>query len=388
MDQCPPPPRPGLTAIFREFLALGLTAFGGPAMVPYIRAMAVDKRGWLSDELFRMGMALCQAIPGATAMQVAAYVGLRTRGLSGALAAYVGFGLPAFVLITLLSHLYVTSRDLALVATTFTGLKVVVVALVSHAALNFASRYLERGADKALALLAGLIFGLRGNPILAIVGVCLLGLVLYRNVPGGKAMDCQDRSGPWARLALLAVPCAATLGLLWALAPQLFAIAWVMFKVDLFAFGGGYVSLPLMLHEVTDVRGWMDAATLMDGIALGQVTPGPIVITAAFVGYLLAGYVGAFVGAVFAFTPSFIILVGVTPYYDRLQASPLFQRLVRASLASLVGLMAAMAARFAVAAPWSPLGGLVAGSALLALRMGAGLLPVVLASALASMILL
>lgn len=378
---------PGLAAIFGEFLRLGLTAFGGPAMVPYIRAMAVDRRGWVTDESFRSGMALCQAVPGATAMQAAAYVGLRAHGLGGALAAYVGFGLPAFALITVLSHLYVTAGDVSAVTAAFAGLKLVVVALVAHAALNFSVRYLERGSDKALALAAGVVFGLKGNPILAILGVCAAGLFVYRGIQGRVPPQGDGGGAPWRRLGLLLVPAAGGLAALWAFAPQLFSIAWVMLKVDLFAFGGGYVSLPVMLHEVT-ARGWMDAATLMDGIALGQVTPGPIVITSAFVGYLLTGLAGAAVGTVCAFTPSLVILVAAAPYFDRMQSSPLFRRAVRASLASLVGLMAAMAARFAVAASWSPEGALVALAAFVALRMRVDVLPVVLAAALASVVLL
>jgi chromate transporter len=98
--------KPSRTTLFFSFLKLGLTAFGGPAMVAYIREMSVERKQWLSDESFRDGVALCQSIPGATAMQTAAYVGLETRGITGALSAYIGFGLPAFFLMLALSTLY------------------------------------------------------------------------------------------------------------------------------------------------------------------------------------------------------------------------------------------------------------------------------------------
>ena len=104
--------QPSLAAIFFAFLRLGITAFGGPAMVTYIRKMTVGQKSWIDGAVFDEGVALCQAIPGATAMQVVAYAGLRIRGAAGALAAFVGFGLPAFFLMMLLSALYVSTSDL------------------------------------------------------------------------------------------------------------------------------------------------------------------------------------------------------------------------------------------------------------------------------------
>ena len=123
-------------------------------------------------------------------------------------------------------------------------------------------------------------------------------------------------------------------------------------KIDLFAFGGGFTSLPLMLHEIVGVRGWMDSKTFMDGIALGQVTPGPIVITAAFVGYLLHGFGGSLVATISIFTPSFLILVIINPVFDRLKASPLFLKATKGILASFVGLLLYVLIKFALAVPW------------------------------------
>ena len=370
-----------LPTIFLAFLRLGCTAFGGPAMIPYIHDLAVIRRRWLSEDLFRLGMAMCQAIPGATAMQAAAYVGLRTRGLPGAIAAYTGFGLPAFILIVTLTAIYASLRDAAPVLAAFQGLQLVVVALIGHAAMEFCRKYVTGVRDSLIALGVGLTMGLGGNPILALVAACAAGLALYRDQPGGVPMPPGNARAPWPRLMALCLPLALTALALLALAPHLAELAWVMFKVDLFAFGGGYVSLPLMLHEVVNARAWMPQGTFMDGIALGQVTPGPIVITSAYVGYLLHGLVGAAVATIFAFSPSLVVMTAVTPYFDRLQASPLFQRAVRASLASLAGLMAAVFARFAVDAPFSALGVLICIAAFVALRRGVDVLWVVLAGA-------
>jgi chromate transporter len=125
-----------------------------------------------------------------------------------------------------------------------------------------------------------------------------------------------------------------------------------MFRIDLFAFGGGFASLPLMFHEIVEVRSWMDAQTFLNGIALGQITPGPIVITATFAGYIVYGLLGAIVATVSVFLPSFMIVVGVVPYFDRLRNSIYFSRAIRTVLCSFVGLLLTVTYRFASDIPW------------------------------------
>ncbi|MGE4293488.1 MAG: chromate efflux transporter [Desulfovibrio sp.] len=390
--------RPSLAVLFLTLLRLGCTAFGGPAMIPHIRRLAVEERRWVSEADFRLGMAVCQLLPGATAMQAAAYVGLRTRGGLGALAAYLGFGLPAFLLMLGLSALYFHSRDLGFVQSVFAGLKIVVAALVLDAAWNFSERYLERGAHLLLALGAGLWLGLGGNPVWALVVCCLLALPLFREetgsasgfeglvAPGCGKQASALRIGWWPALGgslflLLG------LGVLFALDRPHFDLAAMMARIDCFAFGGGYVSLPLMLHEVTS-RGIMGERMLMDGIALGQVTPGPIVITAAFVGYAVSGVFGALLATVFVFAPSFFFLALVAPAGERLARSAFARRAFKGSLISLVGLMAAMGARFLVEIPWGPGEAMIGLAAFAALRRKVDVLWVVLGGAMVSMLLL
>ncbi len=358
-------------------------------MVPYIRALAVSKRGWVSEAGFRLGMAVAQSIPGATAMQAAAYAGLRARGVPGALAAYAGFGLPAFAMITTLSLLYFEYGHVSYVARTFGGLKIIVVALVAHASFDFSTKLLQTWLDRLLALAAGLVFAFRGSPVLAILGVCLAAMVLYRDQGGQAGFDDPDPL-PRTNWALLGCVTAALAGgalALRAMRPELFSLAVIMAKVDCFAFGGGYVSLPIMLHEVVG-RGWMSGGEFLDGLALGQLTPGPIVMTASFVGYKLAGVLGAFVGAVYVFAPSFLLITILTPHFERFSKSVLFQRALRGSLMSLVGLMAATTGVLAMAAPWSPLGGVLFLGAFIALRMKADVLHVAAAGAILSLIMM
>ncbi len=174
---------------------------------------------------------------------------------------------------------------------------------------------------------------------------------------------------------------AVGLGVLFLLDRRLFALATLMLNVDIFAFGGGFASVPLMLHEVVDVRHWLDAKTFMDGIALGQVTPGPIVITATFVGYQIGGVPGAVVGTVAVFTPSFLMVLVTVPYFDRLQHSLWVRRGLRGVLASFVGLLAAVAVNFGMAVSWSIPASLIAVAAFAALRFKIDILWVVLIGA-------
>ena len=372
-----------LCSLFLAFLRLGLTAFGGPAMVAYIRDLAVRKRRWLSEEAFADGAALCQSIPGATAMQTAAYVGLRVRGARGALAAFVGFGLPAFVFMVLLSGVYAVSRDLQPVASAFRGLHVIVVALMANAVATFGRSSVKNWRDGILACAAATFLLFRGSPILAIVASAAVAALLYRgaNLPM-KPVQAGQGSGPVMRVVLPAVLAGgAALAALFVANRPLFDLATVMVKVDLFAFGGGFASVPVMLHQVVHVRNWMDSRTFMDGIALGQVTPGPIVITATFVGYQIAGLIGAVVGTVAIFSPSLLMVTIAVPYFDRLQHALLFRRALRGVLASFVGLLLAVTVQFAIAASWAAPSVLLATVAFVALRFKIDILWVVLVGA-------
>ena len=133
---------------------------------------------------------------------------------------------------------------------------------------------------------------------------------------------------------------------------KIFNLAVLMMRIDLFAFGGGFASIPLMLHEVVNVRGWMDNKTFMDGIALGQVTPGPIVITSTFVGYMLYGLWGSVAATIAIFTPSFLMVIAITPVFDRLKVSAFFSGATKGILASFVGLLFFVTVKFGLTVPW------------------------------------
>jgi chromate transporter len=382
-------PSPSAAAIFGSFLRLGITAFGGPAMIAHIKELSVLRNEWLTEETFKDGVVICQSIPGATAMQMAAYVGLRLRGVRGAVASYVGFGLPAFLLMLALAVFYSGSRKVPLVLSMFQGLQVMVVAIVANATFTFGRGIGKKPLNLVLAAIAAALFWIGVSPFVVIVGAAIAGGLMFKDPappsPSGKK-EGDARHVPRPIVIIMILVCVGMIGLYFA-DRKLFQLAALMLRIDLFAFGGGFASLPLMFHEVVNAMGWLDGKTFMDGIALGQVTPGPIIITATFVGYLVLGFPGALVATAAIFTPSFVVLVAVTPFFDRLKNTKYFSGATRGILASFVGLLCYMTIRFAVAVPWDVVKVLFGIAVLVALAKKVNILHVVLGGSVLSIII-
>ena len=344
---------PSLLLLFASFLRMGLTAFGGPAMVAYIRKRVVGQKHWLDPDSFHAGVALCQAIPGATVMQLAAYIGLKLRGVQGAMCCYLGFGLPAFLLMLALSMAYSRAHALPAVISVFSGLQAVVVAIVANATVAFGKTALTHWKHGLIALVAAGLFGFKVNPVLIVLLAALLGQLLNGRPPAPRKAAHTGRMQPTTRpLLFFLLVSVAAFTLLFIFSSELFQLAVLMSKIDLLAFGGAFASVPLMFHEFVDVRAWMDAPTFLNGIVLGQFTPGPIVITATFVGYLVYGFWGAIVATGAIFLPSFLILIGVAPWFDQLRASPWFTRAIDGILCSFVGLLFSVTIGFALNVTW------------------------------------
>ena len=270
------PTRPvlSLVQLFGSFLRLGLTAFGGLAMLAYVRKLVVDQKRWLDGEDFRDGIALCQVIPGATVMQAAAYVGLRTRGVIGAAVSFIGYGLPAFILMMILSAIYSSTHLLPAVVSTFSGLDAVIVAVLIRATASFGRSSLKDWRHVVLAAASAAAFWLGLNPILVIFASALLGFAILGSKPSATSRPLGSSAPCFPKILWPLLAVVGTGGLaLFLLRRPLFDLATVMFRVDLFAFGGGFGSVPLMFHEVVQVHNWIDLGTFLNGIVLGQVTP-------------------------------------------------------------------------------------------------------------------
>jgi len=324
-------------------------------MIAHIKELSNRRYQWLNDANFKNGVALCQSIPGATAMQMAAYVGLKTRGISGALSTYLGFGLPSFIIMLIFSRLYTRFHNISKLIPLFNGLQVIVVAIIFYAVYSFGRNIVTNSKSMIMALLSALLFWLGISPFIVVILAGMAGMILYkglisRNVRDSIETELQS-SNKWGILICFFLFLLCFAGLYF-FNHRIFNLAGVMLKIDLFAFGGGFASLPLMLHEIVISRGWLDSKTFMGGLALGQITPGPIVITATFVGYLLYGLSGAFAATIAIFTPSFLVLITIEPIYDRLKNSLYFMKAVDGIVASFVGLLLFAGFKFLMAVPW------------------------------------
>lgn len=384
--------KPSLFELFRTFFRLGLTAFGGPSMVAYIRKMAVDQKNWLDKETFNQGVALCQMIPGATAMQTTAFVGLRTRGVAGAAVSFIGFGLPAFFIMMVAAAAYTYAHNMPLVISAFSGLQAIIVALIANATLSFGRTTLKSWKHYAIAGAAAALFGLNVNPVIVIVAAAVGGLILIQSKLKQPAADpaippdqVQSTTKPlmWILGAVV-----LGLGLLFFFQRDGFNLSTLFMRIDLFAFGGGFASIPLMYHEVVEVSQWLDSASFLNGIALGQVTPGPIVITATFIGYQLYGPWGGILATASIFLPSFVLVVVIAPYFDHLRSSAYFNQVIQGVLCSFVGLLSTVTLRFAWNVHWNIVNILLAGAALVALLLKVDILWVVLTGIILSIILI
>ena len=322
-------------------------------MIAYIKELSVNRNKWLDEETFKDGVSLCQSIPGATAMQMAAYVGLRSNGLTGALLSYTGFGLPAFTLMLILSVAYVGAHELPLAVSLFKGLQVIVVAIMANATYSFGKGIFKNHREILIALMSATLLWLGVSPFVVIIGAALAGTVFFGNAasPVSPPHIRNKNQKEFKYVVILFFIFLTGLAGLYIANTKLFNLAAIMLKIDLFAFGGGFGSVPLMLHEIVDIRKWIDSKTFMDGIALGQVTPGPIVITATFVGYLMYRLAGALVATLAVFTASFLILTGVMPFFDRLKTSKYFVGATNGILATFVGLLFYATMKFASAVP-------------------------------------
>ncbi|MGC9027036.1 MAG: chromate efflux transporter, partial [bacterium] len=295
---------------------------------------------------------------------------------------------PAFIFMLVLSYLYVRYSTLNQVSALFRGLAVIVVAIVANATYSFGKGSIKDYRELLIAMLAAMLFWLGLSPFFVIIGAAVAGILLFKAdksvlsfIPDHKKTDTLF----YKHVSLLFFLLAGVLIGIYYANVKLFNLAALMLKIDTFAFGGGFASVPLMLHEVVSVKRWIDYKTFMDGIALGQITPGPIVITATFVGFIVCGIIGALVATVAVFTPSFLILVMVTPVFDRLKSSVLFSKATKGILASFVGLLFFVTIKFALAVPWDVAKILLGVAALAALLKKVNILYVVLIGAVISL---
>ena len=235
---------PSYIDIFLSFFWIGLTGFGGLAMTAHVRKHIVDKRKWLDANTFDSGLALCQVIPGAIVMQLAAFIGLKLKGIRGSVVSFIGFGLPAFLIMLFLSVLYKESKNISGVEMVLSGLRVVIVAIVANAAYIFGKKNFQNLNDWIIAFLAAGLFLTKLHPFLVLLVAAALGLLLTRKDFEPAAKLVKARTLRFFLILLLVVATGAIS--LFFLNRDYFTLATIMLRIDLFSFGGGLAAMPIM----------------------------------------------------------------------------------------------------------------------------------------------
>lgn len=375
-----------LGGLFLSFLKIGLVGFGGGiAVLAQIRALTVRKRLWLTDSEFAEALALAQALPGTSAGNSVTYIGLRLRGWRGAAVAMAGFILPSMLIMIGLAIVYKHLRAFPDTQRFFHGLNGAVVALILVTAWRMGKNILTRRWQWWLAVLSFLTVALFDATVLEVVlAAGLIGIYIdsfaetqWRRLRNLSTIAARRRSRVRARLAkrrrsrkegpvrtylstqsiepekqkeqreesttlrsigvlAVAMPIAAKLALL-------FTLSAIFLRIGSVTFGGGLVMVPLIESEVVNNHQWLTHQEFADAFALGQITPGPVLITATFVGYRVAGTLGALVATISIFLPAFLMTIAAGSSLRRFRSNKLVQAFLRGIAPAVVGLLVAAA---------------------------------------------
>lgn len=340
----------GFGRVLRYFLRLGSVGFGGPiAVVGYMQRDLVEQRGWIDRRDFLDGVALGQTMPGPLAAQVAMWVGYLRKGATGALAVALAFIAPSFLLVVVVGALYSRYSGLPVVQSLFYGIAPAVMAIITIAAIKLVK--LTDGRDWRLWAITATIFALTAatgsEPILVILGAGLLMIGLdgrpalprirRRHAgpadpdPGSTAEDPPQHSASW--------PLAVPVGAFGAIAggSTLVSLGLFFLKTGAVVFGSGLAIVPFLRDGVVAQHHWLTEGQFLDAVAMGLITPGPVVITAGFIGYLVAGLPGAIVSTVAIFTPIYLGVVVPGRWFLRHRDNPQVKAFVSGATAAAGG---------------------------------------------------
>jgi chromate transporter len=378
-----------LGELAKTFLRIGATSYGGPAIVAQIREVTVLQKRWLTEDEFRESLAFAQMLPGPIAVATAAHAGWRLHGGIGTFVAMVSYISPAFLLMLGLSAGYFHFEGMPSVTTAFRGLGAAVVAIVVQSIVSMAQPALRNWQGLAIAAAAAAGFFAGADSLLVLLAAAIAGVLVglawpQPNEPAGEAYQRTNGKGSYRRtvVATTAVALAFVVALSASrlVSPRFPPLGVTMAKINLVAFGGGYTAIALMFHDVVydPSTAWLTPKEFIDGLALGQITPGPVSITATFVGYRVGGILGAAFATVCIFLPSSLLLVLLAPYVARLQHLAVVQDAVAGLLAAFIAMLLHVLAEVAKSAFTGPWDVALAVAAIAALRLRVNVVWVVL----------
>jgi len=324
----------GIGDLGRYFLRLGASGFGGPiALAGYMQRDLVERRGWITQEEYLEGLAVAQTLPGPLAAQLAMWLGYVRRGFWGATVSALAFILPPFAIVTVVAALYVAFAGTTLIQALFYGIGPAVIALILRGAWKLVRVTVrsDRRLWAIFATVAIVTFVVRSEVAFLFILAGVIGVLLY--------------AGP------LRVPAAASSFLpSFTFATQsadlntLVALGVFFFKAGAFTFGSGLAIVPFLQQGVVHDYGWLNEREFLDAVAMGMITPGPVVITAVFVGYLVAGFAGGTVAALGVFLPPFLMVVLFAPWIIRYRKHPAVQGFTKGATAAAAGAIVGAAA--------------------------------------------
>jgi len=320
----------GLWELVRYFLRLGAFGFGGPiALAGYMQRDLIP-RNWITEQEYLEGLAFSQMMPGPLAAQLAMWIGYIRHGVMGASLVGIVFILPAFLIVLAISSLYVAFQGLAIVQALFYGIGPVVIAIVAISAVRLAKATV--GAERRMWLIFGIValitIASRAEIALLFVVSGIIGIILY-SPPGSWRPQSGVASGMVAPFAGLT-----------ATTPVLWKLAGFFIKAGAFTFGSGLAIVPFLHQGVVLNHHWLTERQFLDAVAVGIITPGPVVITAAFVGYLVAGFWGALTAATGVFLPVYLFVLLVGRYIIRYREHPALRGFVKGATAAASGAIA------------------------------------------------
>ncbi len=334
-----------LLSIFLAYFVVGLTAYGF-AILPKLKRMLI-KKGWLNGKELSEGLAMVQLYPGPIMFNLATYGAYRAGGVLGAFLGTLAFVTPTFLLMVILSSLYFSAGKIPWVGQVLIGLKAIVVGIILYVTMELGEKSIK-GTGEALILLLSfiaLIFGV--NAVIIVLVAFVAGAIFLKpqsesNNKTGKNLSPVFHSSPWGGIIGSVASVLAGIMISLIFNSQIRAMALSFFKIGALAFGNGVTILPLIQADAVTHYHWLTMGQFADGIALGQITPGPILITAAFIGYKLGGVWAAFLATFAIFSPSFVFTLIVSEVYSRIKHIAYIKGALRGILAAFVGLLAVM----------------------------------------------
>lgn len=344
--------RTSLSYIFFTFLKLGATAFGGyMSLVAIVQKQLVEVDKKLKEEDLLDGISITSVLPGPVAVNTIAYVGYQLRGVPGAIAAFAGIILPSFFLVIFLSWLYFSYGNIPAVKNVFSGITPAITALIVTVAIGMTRKTIKLPAQWTICLLAALLLILVGGfavTFLLIIVSGVAGAFLFRQsaeqaLPGDEKIHFDNKQLVMSGVVLLLLLCTLLWGGQYPGDPKDVQILSTFSGISLTLFGGGYVVIPALHELFVENLNWLTSAEFADGIAIGQITPGPIFVTATFIGYKVAGVLGAFLATVAIFTPPAVLTVLLSRFVKILNQSSVVKAAMKGVRAAVIGMIFASA---------------------------------------------